>query len=49
MKDLLREASNEQELREAVQAVGQWMLVGGTKDRWEQAPDLLEIIVGKSE
>ena len=47
MKDLLRAASTEKELREAVEVVGEWMATGRSQERWDTAPDMLDIIVGE--
>lgn len=47
MKDLLRAASTEKELREAVQVVGEWMATGRSQERWDTAPEMLDIIVGE--
>lgn len=46
MTDLLQAASTEAELREAVQVVSEWMSTGQAQERWDTAPEMLDIITG---
>ncbi|KAL7417534.1 hypothetical protein BDY24DRAFT_375216 [Mrakia frigida] len=48
LKDLLKEASNEQELRQAVEVIGEWFLKANSKVRWDKAPEFLDIIVDRA-